>query len=161
MGFAGTARVPARVPKGITVQQLPAAVLLSVKPVYVDMILSGEKSVELRRVFPSLEGVLAYLYASTPVRQVLARVTIADVDRDRPEQIWLRHGHLAGLGAEAFGSYFSGAPTASALRLTDVRRMKNPLSLAELRGLDCEPPQSYRYLHPQSPALATLKSLAA
>jgi predicted transcriptional regulator len=126
-----------------------AALLVSLKPRFAEMILAGEKTVELRRVRPSIEpGALVVFYASSPVKGVLGTGRVAAIDTSSPSALWERHGSLSGLSRREFSAYFAGSDEAVAIALTDVRRLSKPVPLAELRRRwqGFRPPQSFRYL---------------
>lgn len=135
----------------------PGGILLSVKPVYADLILTGFKTVELRRVFPEVQDAVVYLYASSPVKRVIGRARIQNVDRDHPDEIWRRHQHQTGLTRDTFDAYFTGARSAAALVLTDPERLRGDVSLGRLRALNTPPSQSFRYLRAGSDVLQELR----
>ena len=57
------------------------AILLSIKPKYSDLILSGEKRVEFRRTWAADEVGLIAIYASSPIQRIVALVGAAVVFR--------------------------------------------------------------------------------
>jgi predicted transcriptional regulator len=125
------------------------ALFLSLRPRFAELLLGGRKSVELRRVRPTVpEGATVLLYASAPKmtlvgRAEVARIQVADVD-----QIWSEHGSETGISRPEYDNYFSGADQAVAIKLTNICRLDNPRPLDDLRHrlADFQPPQSYRYL---------------
>ena len=130
------------------------ALLVSVKPVYADLLLSGEKTVELRRVRPNVEpGCLVLLYASSPQMAMVATAHVATVDTDDVNAIWTRYGEATGLDRLTYDHYFAGCPLAVAISLADVQALRRGVPLAELRRRisGFRPPQSFRYL-PQAEA---------
>lgn len=83
--------------------------LISVHRVYADAIISGEKTVELRRRFSDLpQGTRLWLYATKPTAAVLGYATIERVDRARPDTIWKRHRAGAGIAHGVFKFRWSG-----------------------------------------------------
>jgi len=125
------------------------AVFLSIRPRFAELILSGVKTVELRRVRPRVSaGALVLLYASSPVRELVGVCTIAGVDVGSVSELWKRHGPMSGLQRAEFNSYFEGATRSVAIRVRDARRVVEPRTLEELRTRlpGFTPPQSYSYL---------------
>lgn len=124
------------------------AVLISVRPQYVDKILDGSKTVELRRKFPMVEtGTSLVIYSSTPTKAALATALIGAVHVGSPSRICERFRTAAGITRQEFREYFKGSPTAYAIELTNIRHLDEPLALAELRDrYNIEPPQSWRYV---------------
>lgn len=127
------------------------ALLLSLKPTFAELLLSGEKTVELRRVRPrAAAGTLAIVYASTPVRAVLGTCTVADIGEEHPSVIWRLHGPRTGLRWHEFNEYFLGQGSAVAITVIAPCRLDEPVPLRVLRAgpYGFSPPQSFRYLTP-------------
>jgi predicted transcriptional regulator len=134
-----------------------SALLVSVKPPYAELILSGVKTVELRRVRPNVAaGGLVLIYASSPTMQMVGTATVEAVSTGSLDAIWQQAGHATGLDRATFDEYFSGRDTAVAINLTDVKRLRRVIPLAELRRRinGFRPPQSFRYIpHSQVPSV--------
>lgn len=126
----------------------PHPFVLSIKPTYVDRILSGEKTVELRRRFPvfSQTGRAALIYSTSPVQTIVAMVRVATVLRLSLPRLWRLYGREAAVSRAEFDRYFAGVDSGSALLLRDVCLLRNPLHLTELAvQFEFSPPQSYCY----------------
>lgn len=126
-----------------------SALLVSVKPVYVAMLLAGRKTVELRRTRPGLPpGAEVLIYASSPTRELVAKARIAEIRADTPDRIWETFGVATGLTRSGFDEYFEGARTAVAISLTTVVALEEGIPLSELRRRlrGFRPPQSFQYL---------------
>lgn len=127
-------------------------VVFSIKPQYSESILDGVKTVELRRRFPRkiASGTLAFIYTTTPIRALTGLAEIEDVIERSPNQIWKEFSGQACISRTQFRSYFSGVPSAFAIKLRDARRLRRPIELAELRErFSFEPPQSFLYAQPR------------
>jgi predicted transcriptional regulator len=125
------------------------SVLMSVRPRYIEKILSGEKTVELRRRFPdtSMMGAQAFLYSSSPTCAVVAQAVIGDVKKLSVAYIWRKFGAAACISKEDFQAYFEGLDEGVVIILDDVLALKEKVGVAELREeYGIVPPQSYRYL---------------
>ncbi|WP_281300517.1 MULTISPECIES: helix-turn-helix domain-containing protein [unclassified Iodidimonas] len=123
-------------------------VVLSIKPVYSEKILTGEKTVELRRRFPvaAPHGALAYIYSSSPVKAMVGTASIRDVLKLPVEQIWNKFESKAFIERPLFDKYFEGLDYGYALVFDDVKSFTRPLPLHELREkFGFEPPQSFLY----------------
>lgn len=128
---------------------------VSLKPRFAEMILSGDKTVELRRVAPTIApGALVILYASSPQMQVVGTGRIAGLEKASPTALWGRHGAECGLSRSEYRAYFAGVGQAVAIVLEDVQRLPEPVSLAKLRErwAGFRPPQSWRYIDPAQAA---------
>ena len=132
--------------------QTDATVLfVSIKPRFAEKILSGEKSVELRRVRPAdvAPGTLVIFYASSPTREVVGTGRIKAIETASPSAIWERHGAEVGLPRSEYRAYFEGVRQAVGIVLTEVHRLPRSIPLADLRErlAGFEPPQSFRYVN--------------
>src|SRR5690349_10118076 len=122
------------------------ALLLSLHPRYAEAILSGVKTVELRRRAPKSLPRVAVIYGSGTARSVLGVARLTGSYSGTPTEVWHRFGDRVGVSKREFDAYFLGAAQASGLELDHPRRAVTPLSLDGLRELGLEPPQSWRYL---------------
>jgi predicted transcriptional regulator len=123
--------------------------LISIRPRFVNAILGGSKTVELRRTRPNLDsGSAVLLYSSSPIKAVVGWAYLADVIQGTPAELWRAHQGGAGVTESEFHEYFSGSQDAFGLVLHRVVRATDPVQLEELRGMGVEPPQSWRYVEP-------------
>jgi predicted transcriptional regulator len=125
------------------------AALLSIRPIHADRIFAGTKTVELRRTRPGfVAGQLILVYASAPRMQIIGTFRVADIAAGDPQAMWSKVRSTAEITQPHFISYFDGARTAYAIRISKAQLLVNPISLAEIRlGLPgFHPPQVYRYL---------------
>lgn len=123
--------------------------LISIRPRFADLILTGVKTVELRRVRPAVErGDRVLLYASSPMRELIGSCSVESVDAGPAADIWSTHGPRTGVNRVEFDHYFDGAARAVAIALRDARRVRKPRTLAELRERlpGFVAPQSFGYL---------------
>jgi predicted transcriptional regulator len=131
------------------------ALLMSVRPRYAELILSGTKSVEIRRRFsPRWAGYRLCLYAAHPVCSVVGEARIAQVIPGRPAFIWDMLGPKIGCTKEEFDAYVRGSEEVSAIVLRDSRVYSPPLHREEIRrlsGMSLRPPQSYFLVEPGRP----------
>lgn len=123
--------------------------LLSLKPVYADLVFNGLKTAELRRWMPrELKGRDVFIYVSSPERVLRGGFRVADVWQGTPDDVWERVKNLARVDAKTYNAYYEGRSRAFALSIADAWEHKNPLSLEELRRKfqNFVVPQSWRYL---------------
>ena len=123
--------------------------LLSLKPRFAALIFDGQKTVELRRVAPTIQpGDRALIYASSPLRQLVGTCRVVDVEIDSKAEVWERYGDQCALTEEEYEAYFEGAKHAVAIVVDNPARLPEPPSLATLRNRmsGFRPPQSFRYL---------------
>jgi predicted transcriptional regulator len=126
-----------------------SALFLSLRPRFAELLLSGHKSVELRRVRPAVApGASVLLYASSPAMKLVGRAEVAEVKVASISQIWKEHGPQTGITRKEYEEYLDGLAEAVAIKLVNIRRLDKPRPLQDLREriAGFQPPQSYRYL---------------
>jgi len=127
-----------------------AAIVLSIRPQYTDLILSGEKTVELRRVIPrNLEpGSEIIIYSTSPVKHIVAIAKVERVEHRDLDHLWSAIGGFTGITIDFFYEYFSGKSKGFAVVLNDVKQLNSPISLSDLRrDFGFTPPQSFSYVN--------------
>lgn len=122
--------------------------LVSIRPSYVEKIIDGSKTVELRRRFPSAAaGSIALIYSSSPVQAIVGYAVIREVQRRPLRDIWSRYGQAACITRDAFHEYFDGLEEGYAIIIDRAKRFSREVTAADLRErFGFVPPQSFRYL---------------
>lgn len=134
-------------------EQLPSHrdVVFSIKPEYTRKIISGEKTIELRRRFPISipAGTTALIYETSPTRALSGIAEIGQIHRQTPADVWNTFKDRACISQKDFDAYFSGTDDAFAIELRNGRPLHRSLALSELRErFSFEPPQSFLYATP-------------
>lgn len=125
------------------------AVLMSIKPQYSELIFSGRKTVELRRVCPKMEaGDVVLVYASGPRMALVGGFEVGGIVTATPDAMFRNWGKAAGVTREAFDCYFAGSSTAYGICIARAWSFRKEAGLKALRDKlkGFHPPQSYRYL---------------
>jgi len=130
------------------------ALLLSIRPRHAEAILAGTKTVEVRRRrVVATPGTRLILYATAPIKAVVATATLASTTIARVDEGWAAFSDRIGLERQELEAYAKGVDAAFLL-LVDVRRLPVPVTLEELReDLPFRPPQSYRWVTHEDPSL--------
>mgnify|MGYP003393474299 CR=1 FL=1 len=124
------------------------ALLLSIRPRFVEMIFAGTKTVELRRVKPRVQaGDLVFVYASGATKGMVGAFEVAGVTAAAPSSIWRKHNGGSGLKKPEFEEYFAGAPIGYAICIGRFWKLAEtvPLKTLRKRRAGFRPPQSYHY----------------
>ena len=122
--------------------------VLSIKPEYATKIIAGQKTVELRRRFPTstVTGALVYIYATVPIQAVIGWATIAEVQLLPVAKIWEKYRTVAHIENDDFKDYFGDLKEGCVLVLERPEALGSPISLAALKEkLKFVAPQSYCY----------------
>jgi predicted transcriptional regulator/DNA-binding XRE family transcriptional regulator len=123
-------------------------VVFSIHPGHADKILTGEKTVELRRKFTEEfePGGLAMIYSTSPIKALTGVAKIQDVQRLKLPTLWKEHRSKFCVRKDDFDSYFSGLERGYAIILNAAQPLPRPIYLHELRArCGFAPPQSFQY----------------
>jgi predicted transcriptional regulator len=124
------------------------SILMSIKPEFVELIFSGEKTVELRRVVPKEIPLQSHLiiYSSSPDKCIVGRARIKKVHKLPINKLWKELGAETGITYGYFKKYFLGKEYGYGLAIDKVERFSRAISLEELKkALNFTPPQSFMY----------------
>lgn len=122
-------------------------VLLSIRPKYVERIVSGSKKYEFRRtIFKSTNVNEIYIYSTSPVQKIIGTITIEEIIKDSPESLWQNCKDHAGIDSEDFFKYFDGRDEGFAIKIEHVRVFDEPVNPKDCWP-DFIPPQSFRYIN--------------
>ncbi|MEI7702092.1 MAG: ASCH domain-containing protein [Planctomycetia bacterium] len=122
---------------------------LSIHPRFVEKILTGEKTIELRRQRPrSVAGDWIAVYATTPERQLRGIVQVKEVRVENVRDLWHHVQNHAAVTKDEYDSYFLGTDQAVGIVLGIPISLTTPVSLEQLRKAwpSFQPPQGFRYL---------------
>ena len=80
--------------------------MISIKPTFASSILSGAKTIELRRRFIDLPlGSKLWIYSTLPVGAVVGVATLNSIDRDTPQNLWKKYANETQIEASGFDEY--------------------------------------------------------
>lgn len=121
-------------------------ILLSIKPLYANRILSGQKKVEYRKQVISRKDISHVLiYASRPVCRVVGEFRIAGVIlSDTPDKLWEKTARISGINKTDYFAYFANHSIAYGYQIEDVKAFDKPRTLLEY-GLK-RAPQNFVYV---------------
>lgn len=121
-------------------------VLISIKPQYVEKIVSGEKKYEFRkRVFDTFKVDRVYIYSSAPEKKIIGSFKVGGLLIDSPEKLWKKVKNDAGIDFETYSKYFTNKANAYAIIIDDLIILETPIDPRE-RFINFTAPQSYIYL---------------
>ena len=121
------------------------SVLISIHPKHVERILSGEKKFEFRKSLPKREIVSLFIYATAPVKKIVAVAGVGAMLSDEPSALWGETAFGAGIDRGFFDGYFAGKDVGHAIQLDNVVKFHEPLCLGDLPD-PMKAPQSWCYI---------------
>jgi predicted transcriptional regulator len=135
-------------------------VLVSIRSNLVDLIVSGEKTVELRTTNLKLRAKqTVWIYSKAPKAAVEIVAEVREVYRLAPSTIWRRFGQVTGLSKTEFDKFSEGRSQLTAIEFSEVQKLESPFSLENLRSIksNFHPPQLVHYLSDVDPVCFALR----
>ena len=120
--------------------------IISLKPRYAKLVVSGEKTVELRNRMVRLRtGTLIWIYATRPMARIVGTAELELVVHAEPAEIWRRFGEDICVDKGGFDSYIGNRDRVSALVLRSAKELGNFMTLDRMRQSvhAFQPPQFY------------------
>ena len=124
-------------------------ILISVAPTHTRALLSGRKTVELRRRRIHVKGgTRIWIYSKVPVGSIEATAVVERTCQADPESLWSEFHRAVGITRTAFDEYFEGCVRGCAVVLRDVSPVYPAMQLAQLRTEfdGFHPPQFFKRL---------------
>ena len=115
--------------------------IISIKPEFVENIISGEKKYEFRRRIYRKEVNRIYIYQTLPNPGIVGYFTPSRIIKDTPENLWNNLKDVSGTSEEFFKSYFHDKTEGYAIEISDLVVFENPITDADIKA-----PQSYKYI---------------
>lgn len=126
--------------------QAGRTIVLSIKPKYAELILSGTKTVELRRMWAAEHVTMIVIYASSPIQRLVGTVKIERLAKVAPLTLWKYCKERGGgLDRDELLNYFNGKKSGYAVLLKDVVRFHKMIDPTEVID-NFSAPQSFRYM---------------
>lgn len=110
--------------------------ILSIQPKYMDKIVSGEKTVEIRRSFSTKWlGSKAALYSTSPNKEIIGYTTLRNIVYDTPENIWNKYSQELGVDKNTFDQYVENKGKIYAIELDDTKKYLNGIPISQIEGI--------------------------
>lgn len=122
---------------------------MSIRPIFANRLLTGEKQVEFRRRSPAKPITHILIYATSPVKAVVGVAEIERLERGSPGRLWDEFRDVGGIGRSDFFRYFSGSREGFAYVVRRTWSCSKPVPLGR-QGLPSRAPQAFRYVDAQA-----------
>lgn len=136
--------------------------LISIKPIYVQKLLSGEKAAELRNRRVNLQpGSRLWIYSTLPSGCLETVAKVSGVQVGAPGAIWEQFGSHLGVSEKNYRRYVNGSNKVSAIFVKRVQELPLSLSLQRLKSQvpGFHPPQFLKYMCESDPVLSAIIDL--
>lgn len=120
-------------------------VILSIKPIYAEKILNGNKIFELRKaIFKRKDIKKVVIYASSPVSKIIGEFEIDSILHEEISDLWEKTKDKNGVEKVFFYEYFSEREKGYAIKIKNTKRYKKYYDIYEKYGVKA--PQSFSYI---------------
>ncbi|SHM95725.1 Predicted transcriptional regulator, contains an HTH and PUA-like domains [Anaerosporobacter mobilis DSM 15930] len=119
--------------------------LLSIKPVFVEEIITGAKRFEYRKKIFKKNVDTVIIYASMPIGKIIGEFTVGEIINKSPDEVWSETKEYSGISLEFFNEYFQGRDKAYAIQIKEFYRYEKPIDPYE-KSSNFVPPQSFKYI---------------
>lgn len=102
-------------------------VLLSMKPKYVEKVLSGEKKYEFRKRIWKKEVDRVFIYSTSPVKRIVASFKPGEIVEGPPEELWNQFSITSGINKDDFFDYFRFKDKGFAIKIKELEIFDEPV----------------------------------
>ena len=122
-------------------------VLLSIKPEFVNEIMSGRKKFEYRKkVFKRKDITTIVVYATKPLGKVVGEFEVDEIIEDTLDILWQETKRYSGISTKFFDEYFKDRDSGFAIKIKSFTAYDKPIELSEYDPNLKVAPQSFCYV---------------
>ena len=122
-------------------------VLLSIKPEFVNEIMSGRKKFEYRKkVFKRKDITTIVVYATKPLGKVVGEFEVDEIIEDTLDILWQETKRYSGISKKFFDEYFKDRDSGFAIKIKSFTAYDKPIELSEYDPNLKVAPQSFCYV---------------
>lgn len=119
--------------------------LFSIRPEYVEKILSGEKYYEYRKVIFKKNVKKIVIYCTKPIGKIIGEFDVDDILAGNPNDIWEKTKEHSGVNEDFYSEYFKDRKIGYAIKIGKKNIYNNPINPNNIFP-SFTPPQSFFYL---------------
>lgn len=119
--------------------------ILSIKPLYVEQIIKGNKKYEYRKCIFKRNIKRVYVYSTYPDKKIVGYFNFEGYIKDSPDNIWNKTKIYSGIDKNSYDEYFKDRDIGYAINIKSFNKFKEPLDPKEVFETFI-PPQSYKYI---------------
>lgn len=125
-------------------------ILISVKDRYVKEMLSGRKTIELRKSAPkAVAGDTLIIYTTQPKKAITAIAIVKQIIKCEPQEMWRQYHDKLGIDKTGFDDYYKNNKKAVGIELSEVIPLDGEILLSAIKLIhpSFTPPQTFKYLN--------------
>jgi len=120
-------------------------VILSIKPEHINKIYNKDKTVELRKFIFKRKVRYIFIYATSPIKKIVAFFPFTNYYYDTIPNLWKNYGYRSGLDYKEFFKYFGSYKYGYLIEIENVMKFKDPIDPFDIYN-NFKAPQSYYYV---------------
>ncbi|MBE9601481.1 ASCH domain-containing protein [Pedobacter sp. MC2016-24] len=125
-------------------------ILISVKEKYVAEMLTGRKTIELRKAKPkAYPGDTLIIYTTQPRKAITAVALVKNIITCPPAEMWEKYNAKLGIDKASFDNYYGGVNKAIGIEMTEISALNAEILLSAIKTIqpNFTPPQTFKYLN--------------
>jgi len=126
----------------IYVKKIKRTIILPIKAIYVEKILTQEKKYEYRKQKPKKAIDKIIIYATSPIKKIVGEVEVKQIIEEEKEKLWQQTKNYSGIDKKFYDEYFKKNKKAIAYELGKIKKYEKDLIDFGINFI----PQSYVYL---------------
>ncbi|WP_233899728.1 ASCH domain-containing protein [Tenacibaculum piscium] len=124
-------------------------VILSIKPIYAQAIISGTKKVEFRKRNFKRQVDKIFIYSSSPEKKIIGFFTIKEIVEDSPINLWKKFKEVGGIDKKSFFEYYQNSETGFSIKISKVNKFEKGIEPSDFFE-NFNAPQSFIYLEEET-----------
>jgi predicted transcriptional regulator len=117
--------------------------ILSIHPMYVDAIRTGNKRIEFRKTRFTKNVKFIIIYETAPSQKIVGFFSVKKIVSDTPKNLWNQFSTIGCIAKSDFLEYFKNSQIGYGIEIDKYQDLANKIDITEL----CDtPPQSFRYI---------------
>ena len=119
-------------------------ILISIKPKYVNKILTHEKLYEFRKSIFKQKVENVYIYSSYPEKKIVGYFEIDNIFHETPTDLWNSFSDFGGISKSDFFKYYSDCEKGFAIKIGKLEVFKESIEMDKFENFKA--PQSFCYI---------------
>ena len=122
--------------------------LISIKPEFVEKIISLDKKYEFRLSIFKRPVEKIFIYSTYPEKKIVGYFEFKELIKDSPINLWNKFSHVSGTTEEYFFKYFDGKEEGFAINIHNLNIFQTPIETSHIKNFRA--PQSFCYIDEDS-----------
>lgn len=125
------------------------SVILSIKPIYAQAIMSGTKKVEFRKKAFKRPVDKIFVYSSSPEKKIIGFFTIKEIVKNSPKNLWKEFKEVGGIDKKSFFEYYQNSESGFSIKIDEAKKFENGIEPNDFFE-NFNAPQSFIYLEEET-----------